>query len=358
MVVDKSLRLESVRAIIDKMLLTIEDQEVGHKAFIHLYGVSQMASLLALKRGLDPELSAIIGMFHDYYIYRTGIKDFHDQSGAEAVRPIIGEMGVFTESEQGIILIAIFRHSDKATIHGAYDELIKDADVLARYTYNTAQRVKVKNAQRLKKVLNELGMVSEVLLRESLIPEADKDKSKLSRRCRLADVAQTLAMKSIIGSPDNNDFNEICSYWPDNDIYKSAKNSWCALFVYHCCRQVGIILPIKHPKGYFRFAAVGAWQDWAILIGDTYHEVNEPNFMPDKGDIVIYEQLLTSDHHDHIGIVLACEDNSIIVAEGNVDNENYAGIVKRSRVDHVAGYVRIKDNFTYSYHGTYKPRLN
>lgn len=352
---NKSIRLESVRVIVDEMLLSIKDTEERRGAYLHLYGVSQTASMLAMKRGLNVELGAIIGMFHDYYVYLTGVKDFHDQSGAEAVRPIIRDMGIFTEDEQGIILSAIFHHSDKKTRHSAYDELIKDADVLQHYLYNTAYKVKEKCMSRLKKVLDELSVDGDVEAKDS--PIEMKQASGQNRRSKLADVAERLALKEVIGVPGDGDFRQMCSYWPGDNIYKEAMNSWCALFVYHCCREVGIVLPIKHPKGYFRYAAVGAWQDWAIFIGETYHDVHETDFIPNKGDIVIYDKLLADEHHDHIGIVLSCEEDRIVVAEGNVDNKNYSGIVKRSRVDCVAGYVRISNEFSYSYHGTYEPRL-
>ncbi len=352
---NKSIRLESVRVVIDKMLLSIKDTEERRGAYIHLYGVSQTASMLAMKRGLNVELGAIVGIFHDYYVYLTGVKEFHDQSGAEAVRPIIRDMGIFTEDEQRIILIAIFHHSDKKTIHSEYDELIKDADVLQHYLYNTGFKVKVKSMTRLKKILDELSISADVEAKDN--PIEVKQPSGLNRKSKLADFAERLALKGVVGIPGDDNFKLMCSYWPDDNIYKEALNSWCALFVYHCCREVGILLPIKHPKGYFRYAGVGAWQDWAVLIGDAYHDVQESKFTPDKGDIVIYEKLLADEHHDHIGIVLSCDEEYIVVAEGNVDNKNYSGIVRRSRYDCVAGYIRINDGFNYSYHGTYEPRL-
>ena len=55
----------------------------------------------------------------------------------------------------------------------------------------------------------------------------------------------------------------------------------------------------------------------------------EDGFIPQRGDIVIYEKLLSDDSHDHIGIVLACADKEILVAEGNRDNQNYSGILYR-----------------------------
>lgn len=50
---------------------------------------------------------------------------------------------------------------------------------------------------------------------------------------------------------------------------------------------------------------------------------------------------------DHIGIVLSCEGDSMVVAEGNVDNMNKSGIVMRKRHEKVDGYIRIDNNYTY-----------
>lgn len=80
-------RLESVRVVVDEMLLRMTDAEERRNGYIHLYGVSEYAALLAQKRGLDPEVAAIAGMLHDFYSYKTSIYEFHGQNGAEAVRP-------------------------------------------------------------------------------------------------------------------------------------------------------------------------------------------------------------------------------------------------------------------------------
>jgi len=133
-------RLEETRKIVDEILLNINDVVERRCGYIHLYSVSEFAAMLALKRELNPEIAAICGMLHDVYSYRTGIIQFHDQNGAEDVRPIIRDMGIFNEEEQVTILSAIFHHSDKKNIHKPYDELLKDADVLQHYLNNTGLR--------------------------------------------------------------------------------------------------------------------------------------------------------------------------------------------------------------------------
>lgn len=185
----KSMRLESVRVIIDDMLMKMNDVNERRCAYIHLYGVSQTATILAIKRGLNPEIAAIIGMFHDYYTYATGKMELHAHNGAETVRLIIRDMGIFTKEEQKTILKAIFYHSDKEIINTEYDELIKDADALQRYLYNVDKKVVAREAVRLKNILNELALatdfeIDEIIYEEEI--EKDQDKRKL-----LGDIAET-----------------------------------------------------------------------------------------------------------------------------------------------------------------------
>lgn len=77
-------------------------------------------------------------------------------------------------------------------------------------------------------------------------------------------------------------------------------------------------------------------------------------FTPERGDILIYNNIIphedkleNSAWHDHIGIVLSCEDDSLIVAEGNVGNKNISGIVSRKRDDKIGCYIRIPKSYSY-----------
>lgn len=123
--------------------------------------------------------------------------------------------------------------------------------------------------------------------------------------------------------------------------------------------MAGFLLPIRYPNGMCRFAGVGAWQEWAQLPEiQFFHDQIENNFTPERGDIVIYEKLITTNSHDHIGVILSCTKDSILVAEGNVDNLDQSGIVQRNRWDKIAGYIRIDNNYTYSFSGEYDPQLD
>lgn len=172
------------------------------------------------------------------------------------------------------------------------------------------------------------------------------------KRRKLADIAEMLAGKNIIGVPGDEQYREICKHWPDADIYKVLRASWCAAFVYHCSRLAGIVLPIRYPNGMCRFAGVGAWLEWAQLpeTGFFYRD-GQGGFTPERGDIVIYEKLLSDKSHDHIGIILAYDEKEILVAEGNRDNMNYSSVFRRDRHHCVLGYIRIDNDYYFDFNG-------
>lgn len=100
----------------------------------------------------------------------------------------------------------------------------------------------------------------------------------------------------------------------------------------------------------YRLAGVGAWLDWAQLpeTGFFFYD-RKDGFILDRGDIVILEKLLSDNSHDHIGMVLACDDSSILVAEGNKDNKNYSSVIYRDRGHCILGYIRIDNGYQYHF---------
>ena len=69
-------------------------------------------------------------------------------------------------------------------------------------------------------------------------------------------------------------------------------------------------------------------------------------FSTEPGDIVIYDRVFENREHDHIGIVIEKNENSILAAEGNVDNRS--GIIERPIDEHIRAYIRIPDGYKYT----------
>jgi len=149
-------RLELVRIEIDSILMNQENVNERPEGYIHLYGVAQNCTLLAIKRGLDVELCTIIGMLHDIYTYKIGYSKEHALLGAIEAENLLRDLEIFTEDEIEIVKNAISHHSDKKTVHDNYSELIKDADVLQNSLYNTTYDMK--HRKRLKKTFKNLGI--------------------------------------------------------------------------------------------------------------------------------------------------------------------------------------------------------
>lgn len=124
--------------------------------YTHLLAVSQFASLLALKRGLDVEIACIAGLLHDVHSFLTGDAEDHAAKGAEEAREILNGLNSFSEKEITLICHAIFRHSSKDQVDGPLDELLKDADVIQHGMYNPLWPIAPYEKARFEAILREL----------------------------------------------------------------------------------------------------------------------------------------------------------------------------------------------------------
>jgi uncharacterized protein len=131
-------RLELVRQAVDDIVRRQPDLEERRCGFIHLYGVSAICVLLAMERGLDPQLCAIAGMLHDIWSYKTGDPTDHARLSAGEAERILSELGCFTQDEIAVVCKAISCHSAKDRVDGEMAELLKDADVFQHCLYNPA----------------------------------------------------------------------------------------------------------------------------------------------------------------------------------------------------------------------------
>lgn len=151
-------RLEKVREIVDGVLMKQPNVEIRRNGYVHLYGVSSNCSFLALRRGANAEISAVSGMLHDIYTYKAGDSYEHAKLGSIEARKMLNELKLFTEEEINIICKAIYNHSNKNEIGEIYEEILKDADVLQHYSYNTRFPVAEHEKERLSKLFKELDI--------------------------------------------------------------------------------------------------------------------------------------------------------------------------------------------------------
>ncbi|SCY69446.1 HD domain-containing protein [Lachnospiraceae bacterium XBB2008] len=127
-------------------------------AIAHLYGVSLAATMIAKKRGLDPELASMAAMLHDLHAYKTGSYDDHTHKGAELARRILGKLELTDETETDMICSAIYHHDDKLVTDDPMDEVLKDADVIHHCMSDVSKDIKEKEQERYYKLCQEFGM--------------------------------------------------------------------------------------------------------------------------------------------------------------------------------------------------------
>ena len=151
-------RLKELRNYINEQIDQMEDKDERTSAIVHLYGVSLAATILAKKRGLDPELASMAGMLHDLYAYKSGSYEDHAHKGAELARNILDELKLTDKTETDVICSAIYHHDDKLVTDGPMDELLKDADVISHCLNDPSKKIKEKEQARFDALTRELGM--------------------------------------------------------------------------------------------------------------------------------------------------------------------------------------------------------
>lgn len=149
-------RITCVQTYVNRLLDTITNAEEHRVAAVHLYGVAGNAALLALQRGLDPELATVAGLLHDISTYATGDSRNHAGRSAAMARTCMKSAGQFTQEEMDAICSAIAHHSDKDKVQSPLDEVLKDADVLHHCLHNPTIPPNEKEAQRYARLIEEM----------------------------------------------------------------------------------------------------------------------------------------------------------------------------------------------------------
>ncbi len=166
------------------------------------------------------------------------------------------------------------------------------------------------------------------------------------REC-LAAIAEELAHKPFHGSimrlkPN---IQPLVDHFPRGRL-EEFDGKWCAAFVYHCCVLAGFDIPPRYPPPVScSFAGVLAWIEWAKLSAHRFYFSRSSAIQPERGDLVVFDDVFIHQPHDHIGIVLAVDRDSLSVAEGNVNN--LSTVLRRERNRHIRGYIRIPNDYQY-----------
>jgi HD superfamily phosphodiesterase len=149
-------KLSKLRDAVNGMLFDQKDVKLQAEGWVHLYGVSQAAALLASARGLDAGTCAAAGLLHDIHTFRTGGEAGHALHGAAEADEILRGIDEYSGEEREAITHMITRHSDKQAVDGRLEECLKDADVLAHWLYDREKEFDAVRRSRLGNVMAEL----------------------------------------------------------------------------------------------------------------------------------------------------------------------------------------------------------
>ena len=100
---------------------------------VHMASSARTAWLLALERGVDPELAACAAAVHDYGRIITGVQKDHANVGYAPVKEFLKALNMFTDEEVETIALAVKNHSSKTVVGTPIEEIVKDADVIDCY---------------------------------------------------------------------------------------------------------------------------------------------------------------------------------------------------------------------------------
>ena len=151
-------RLKELRKYVNKVLYKMDDEDDRTSAITHLNGVALAATILAKKRGFDPEVAAMAGVLHDLHAYKTGSYDEHEHKGSELARQILKKLELTTDEETEMICSAIYHHGDKLTVDSPFDELLKDADVISHTLNDPTKAIKDKEKARYENLCKEFDL--------------------------------------------------------------------------------------------------------------------------------------------------------------------------------------------------------
>ena len=154
-------RLDEARSLIDPIIYGIQNEKDKRDAYVHLYGVGLMASLLALKRGhsrKEAELCEIAGMLHDLLTFVDVDADGYDHAhpcADYAKEHVIDHLTNFSDEEKKMLYYGVYNHSDKHVVGNWFDEIIKDADAV-QHTLRNPMEDLFYDMPRIRQVLDEL----------------------------------------------------------------------------------------------------------------------------------------------------------------------------------------------------------
>ena len=171
---------------------------------------------------------------------------------------------------------------------------------------------------------------------------------KKATREYLAQVAKEKALIPFHGAVDGlaSNLAPVVRSFPTWSL-RQADGLWCAAFVHYCCKEAGFGIPYR-PAGCKTCHLAGClgWEEFAVSDQRIAYHKGAEGFIPEAGDIVLYDRVFENKEHDHMGIILEKRAHTILAAEGNINNVSET--IERPIDGHIRAYIRIPDGYQYS----------
>lgn len=155
----------------------------------------------------------------------------------------------------------------------------------------------------------------------------------------LAQIARVEASKNYHGDTPAaiGNLQPLLAQFDGCDLSEDVCQNWSGVFLYHCVRLAGSLLPPKYPDSrvHSAFDRVEAWWEYARL--PKIHSLLSPALIPEVGDLAVFRQ--PGNGKPLIGVVLAVGEGTLELAAG--DYHNHSALVELSVVDSVMGYIRL-----------------
>ena len=153
-------RLQRVLRAMDTLIMNEQVKDIERDVQLdhehdHIREAVANAKLLASKRKMDPELSAVVAALQNIGRMVTGKSEGHAEAGYLPAKQLLARLGCFADKEIEQIAVAVRNHSRKAEKDAPLDELAKDADIYARYLQGQEFR-RPADLDRLNKLRAEL----------------------------------------------------------------------------------------------------------------------------------------------------------------------------------------------------------
>ena len=164
-------RLNRVLAILQSRIESLSKEGKRETPIVwstaHMYSTTQLAKMVALQRGLNPELAGLVCAFHDVYTLHTGEYHDHGRKALGYIQEVVKEYnekwgsfhGEINEAEINLIYQAIKGHSDKSVVTDLpYAELLKDVDSFDAFLFGFEPQEGSAREDRTSKMLNEFNI--------------------------------------------------------------------------------------------------------------------------------------------------------------------------------------------------------